>query len=100
MHKAEAARLHEFLLQEAYCAARNATSHIRAAGSGSMQDEFIRSFATIGGLMKLVADIMADEIVQAPAAEDAILDDVLAVLGMFLAEAKHARIAPVTAGRH
>ncbi len=97
MFSTDAERLHKQLLSTVYDAAKSATAHVRIDGSGSTQEVFIRRFATLEGLMKLAAEILADEFDQAPGVEEAMRDDILAALDQFLTEEKIARTAPATA---
>jgi len=92
MNNHETQILHRELLDQVFQATMEATENIRRRPCASMQEEFVLLSASLGGLMKVAAEIIVAEPACSPVTQQAILDDVAASLKAFVLEAQEKRV--------
>lgn len=88
MHKRQADLLYQDILEQVYRSTMDATKQMRSSSAASPHEESVRYFGTIAGLLKVVAQLIAARVSEAPGCEQAILADAIAALRAFVAEAR------------
>lgn len=88
MHKQQADLLYQDIFEEVYRSTMDATAEVRSRPYTSIHAESVRYFGTMAGLMKVVAEVIAGRVIEAPGCEQAIIADAIAAFREFVAEAR------------